>query len=328
MKLAISRIGSLLLISMMLMSCRGQISEKPPIHPQQNMDFQDRFNAQEENPFFADNRAMRTPVEGTIARGNLKDNSALFEGVAENGNFVEEIPFELTRAFLYRGKERYDIFCTPCHGGTGNGQGIVMTGGYGYVPAPTYHSERSRNLPDGEIYSAITNGIRNMPSYATQIPVEDRWAIVAYVRALQRSQYVPENEMEQFDVDLAELRSIYEQEQAEEEALAEARAASAGDDELSAEVGERLYVQNACQACHSLDGSRLVGPSFQGLFGSERNFEDGTTTTANEEYIRESITMPGAKIVEGFNNAMVPYDYLSDSEIESLIEFIKTQSDN
>ncbi|MEX0822769.1 MAG: c-type cytochrome, partial [Balneolaceae bacterium] len=274
--MAISRIGSLLLISMMLMSCRGQISEKPPIHPQQNMDFQERFNAQEENPFFADNRAMRTPVEGTIARGNLKDNSALYEGVDENGNFVEEIPFELTRAFLYRGKERYDIFCTPCHGGTGNGQGIVMTGGYGYVPAPTYHSERSRNLPDGEFYSAITNGIRNMPSYATQIPVEDRWAIVAYVRALQRSQYVPENEMEQFDVDLAELRSIYEQEQAEEEVLAEARAASAGGDEPSAEVGERLYVQNACQACHSLDGSRLVGPSFQGLFGSERNFEDGT----------------------------------------------------
>ncbi|MEX2436355.1 MAG: cytochrome c, partial [Balneolaceae bacterium] len=165
--MAISRIGSLLLISMMLMSCRGQISEKPPIHPQQNMDFQERFNAQEENPFFADNRAMRTPVEGTIARGNLKDNSALYEGVDENGNFVEEIPFELTRAFLYRGKERYDIFCTPCHGGTGNGQGIVMTGGYGYVPAPTYHSERSRNLPDGEFYSAITNGIRNMPSYAT-----------------------------------------------------------------------------------------------------------------------------------------------------------------
>ncbi|MEX2436356.1 MAG: cytochrome c, partial [Balneolaceae bacterium] len=141
-------------------------------------------------------------------------------------------------------------------------------------------------------------------------------------------QNVPENEMEQFDVDLAELRSIYEQEQAEEEALAEARAASAGDDEPSAEVGERLYVQNACQACHSLDGSRLVGPSFQGLFGSERNFEDGTTATADEEYLRESITMPGAKIVEGYNNAMVAYDYLSDSEIESLIEFIKTQSDN
>ncbi|MEX0822770.1 MAG: cytochrome c oxidase subunit II, partial [Balneolaceae bacterium] len=70
------------------------------------------------------------------------------------------------------------------------------------------------------------------------------------------------------------------------------------------------------------------GPSFQGLFGSERNFEDGTTATADEEYLRESITMPGAKIVEGYNNAMVAYDYLSDSEIESLIEFIKTQSDN
>lgn len=328
MKLAISRIGSLLLVSLILMSCRGQISEKPPVHPNQNMDFQERFNAQEENPFFADNRAMRTPVEGTIARGNLKDNSAIYEGVDENGDFVEEIPFEVTQSFLYRGKERYDIFCTPCHGGTGDGQGIIMTGGYGYVPAPSFHADRARNLSDGELYSAIANGIRTMPSYATQIPVEDRWAIVSYVRALQRSQNVPESEMEQFDVDLAELRSLYEQEQAEEEALAEAREAASGEEEVSAEVGERLYVQNACQACHSLDGSRLVGPSFQGLFGSERNFEDGTSATADEEYIRESIVSPGAKIVEGYNNAMVPYDYLSDSEIESLIEFIKTQSDN
>lgn len=267
------------------------------------------------------------PIEGTVARGNLRHDTVLFEGVTEDGNYVEENPMEMTRSFMYRGKERYDIFCAVCHGGTGDGRGIIMTGQYGYVPAPTFHSEVSRNYPDGEIYSAITNGIRSMPSYATQIPVEDRWAIVAYIRALQESQFIPEDEMERYDVDLAQLQDLYFEEQERLEALAEARAAS-GTEEISAERGEALYTRYACMTCHSTDGARLVGPTFADLYMSERNFTDGTSGIADEDYLFESIVEPGAKIVEGYNNVMQPYNYLTDDEIDSLIEFIKTLADN
>ncbi len=318
----------LLLASVLFMSCRGQKSEKPPVHPNLNMDFQNRFNAQEENEFFADNRAMRPPVEGTVARGLLKEDVEYYEGLNPDSSFVEDIPMEVTGSFIYRGQDRYDIYCSVCHGGTGDGRGIIMTGDYGYVPAPSFHSNRLREVPDGEIYSAIANGIRNMPSYATQIPVEDRWAIVSYVRALQRSQYIPEDQMQQFDVDLADLMQRYEEEQ---QALAQEREAAAAADagaEVSASRGESLYTQYACNTCHSLDGSRLVGPSFQNLFGNDRPLEDGSVVTADEDYIYESITEPSAKVAEGYPNVMQPYDYLSESELQSLIEFIKAQSDN
>lgn len=166
-----------------------------------------------------------------------------------------------------------------------------------------------------------------MPSYATQIKVEDRWAIVAYIRALQRSQNVPESEMEQYDVDLAQLQADYQAEQDRLAALEAERAAARGEEEISVARGEQLYTQNACQTCHSLDGTRLVGPSFQGLFGSERTFTDGSTRLADEAYLVQSIREPGTEVVEGYDNAMVSYDYLSEGEVQSLIEFIKTLSD-
>ncbi|WP_340103646.1 c-type cytochrome [Rhodohalobacter sp. 8-1] len=328
MRLSTSHIASLLLLSLLLMSCRGQLSEKPPISPQQNMQFQNRFNAQEQNEFFANNMAMRPPVEGTIARGKLRQNSELYQGRDENGNFVTEIPFELTQSFLYRGKERYDIYCTPCHGKTGDGQGIIMTGQYGYVPAPSYHRQASYDMPDGQFYSAITEGIRSMPAYNTQIKVEDRWAIVAYIRALQESRNVPREELEEYNVDIAQLETEYQALKERQEALAEERAAGAGEEEISAERGQQLYTANACQTCHSLDGTRLVGPSFAGLYGSERQFADGSSAVADEDYISNSIINPGSNVVEGYNNVMPPYNYLSDGEIQSLVEFIKAQSDN
>jgi mono/diheme cytochrome c family protein len=272
--------------------------------------------------------AMRPPVEGTIARGKLRQNSELYEGRDENGNFVTENPFEVTRSFLYRGKERYDIYCTPCHGNVGDGQGIIMTGQYGYVPAPSYHRQASYDMPDGQFYSAITEGIRSMPAYNTQIKVEDRWAIVAYIRALQKSQNVPREEIEEYNVDLAQLETEYEEMVAQEEALAEARSAASGEEEISASRGEQLYTANACQTCHSLDGSRLVGPSFTGLYGSERQFADGSSAIADSTYIANSIINSGDQIVESYSNVMPNYDYLSEGEVKSLIEFIKAQSDN
>ncbi|MEX2456464.1 MAG: c-type cytochrome [Balneolaceae bacterium] len=329
MKLATTHITALLLTTILMMGCRGQQSENPPISPQQNMQFQDRFNAQETNSFFDNNMSMRMPVEGTIAQGQLRDDVNLYEGTDEDGNYIEENPMDETRSFLYRGKERYDIYCQPCHGGTGDGRGVIMTGQYGYVPAPTFHRDASYDMPDGEFYSAITNGVRNMPSYASQIPVEDRWAIVAYIRALQRSQNVPEDEMDNFDVDINQLQEEYQAQQAQAEAAAELLESDGEEDEEpTAELGEALYTQYVCNSCHSLDGSRILGPSFANLFGSERNFEDGSSQVADEDYLYESIVEPGANIVEDYDNVMQSYDYLSENELQSLIEFIKEQSDN
>ncbi len=327
MKLATTHIAVLLLISILMMGCRGQQTENPPIAPQQNMQFQERFNAQQENPFFENNMSMRMPVEGTIARGKMRDNPTVYEGVDDEGNYVEENPMDVTKSFLYRGKERYDIFCQACHGGTGDGRGIIMTGQYGYVPAPTFHRSASYEMTDGEFYSAIANGIRSMPSYATQIPVEDRWAIVAYVRALQRSQNIPEAELEDYDIDIAELQEEYQARIAREEARAEAMAVDE-EEEVSAEIGEALYTRYACNTCHSVDGSRLIGPTFANLYGSERTFTDGTSQIADEDYIYESIVDPSVLIVEGYDDIMQSYDYLSESELQSLVEFIKAQSDN
>jgi len=191
----------LLPVALSLSACHGLISEKTPIHPIPDMDFQERFEAQEANSFFEDGRAMRPPVAGAIARGLLREDVAYASGRDAAGAFVLEMPVPLTRQLLERGQDRYEVFCAMCHGYTGDGKGIIMTGEYGYVPAPTYHDDRLRGIEDGHLFDVVGNGIRTMPGYAYQIPVEDRWAIVAYLRALQRSQHtsiedVPETERE------------------------------------------------------------------------------------------------------------------------------------
>ena len=179
-----------LLGGMVLGGCRGGVSGEPPIHLNQNMDYQERFDAQEPNPFFADGRAMREPVPGTVARGMLKDDTRFFLGRETDGTFVATMPVAVTQALLERGQERYNIYCAVCHDEAGDGQGIIMTGNYGYTPAPSYHDPTvaARMAADGYVYDAIANGVRTMPGYAQQIPVADRWAITAYIRALQRSQ--------------------------------------------------------------------------------------------------------------------------------------------
>ena len=183
------------LLGVGLVGCRGLPSDDPPIHPNLNMDFQEKFEAQERNPFFADNRAMRPPVPGTVARGMLKDDAPFYYGRTEDGAYVEQLPVPITREFLLRGRERYNVYCAVCHGKAGDGQGIIVTGGYGYTPPPSYHDDRLRQIQDGYLYDVIANGVRNMPGYAQQIPVADRWAIVAFVRALQRSQNAAEGDL-------------------------------------------------------------------------------------------------------------------------------------
>lgn len=321
-----TKVASVLTAGLLLASCRGQISEKPAVHPNMNMDQQPRMEAQEENRFYEDGRSMRNPVEGTVHRGGLREDPVLYEGINEDSSFVEEVPFEMTRAFLKRGQQQYEIYCTPCHGGVGDGAGIIMEGEYGFVPPPSFHDDRIRELTDGELYSAIANGIRTMPSYAHQVKVEDRWAIVGYIRALQRSQNVEEDEMDRYDVDLAALQQEFADAAAEEAAAEEDSGEAEG--EVSAERGEELLGSNGCNACHSVDGRSGIGPTFQDLFGSERVMEDGTELTADEEYIRESIVEPQAKIVEGYDPIMQPFSHLSDDEIDSMIEYFKSISDN
>ena len=320
-------------VALVLVSCRGQISEKPPIHPTLNMDQQPRKEAQEVNKFFEDNRSMRQPVEGTIARGLKKEDVAYYEGTDADGEWIADIPVKVTKELLYRGQDRYDVYCSVCHGGTGAGDGIIMTGNYGYVPAPTYHQERLREAPDGEMYSAIYNGVRTMPSYATQIKVEDRWAIVAYIRALQASQNVSEDQIAQYDVDVTELQDDYKATQERLAKLAEERAPEK-ETEATVEIGKQLVSQYACSACHNETGAAGgIGPTWKGLVGSttEGVNADGETITItkDEDYIRESIINPVAKKTQGYEQGfMASYDYRSDTEIESLVLYIKSLSDN
>jgi len=170
-----------------LSGCQGQPSEEPPIHPNLNMDFQTKYRPQKENTFFTDGRAMRQPVAGTVAQGGLKEDSKLHLG-KEGESFVTSNPMPISLAFVERGQERYDIYCAVCHGKTGIGNGIVVKRNAGMLQPPSLHDERIVQMPEGQIYDAIINGVRgNMPSYAYAIPVEDRWAIVSYIRALQLS---------------------------------------------------------------------------------------------------------------------------------------------
>ena len=179
----------LAVLTLTVASCRGTRSSDPPVHLNLNMDFQERFDPQEANPFFEDNRSMRPLVPGTVARGTLRDDVVFYEGRSEGGGFTRRMPVPATRELLERGQERYNIYCAVCHGAAGDGQGIVITGGYGYTPAPSYHIDRLRQESDGYLFDVITNGVRTMPPYGHQVPPADRWAIVAYIRALQRSQY-------------------------------------------------------------------------------------------------------------------------------------------
>lgn len=183
--------------------CRGGISDSPPVHPVQDMDFQPKLKAQSSSGFegWVDGRGMRLPVEGTVARGALGDGPLYTwktgDGI-EKDDFVSENPLPLTMEVMQRGRQRYDITCAVCHGISGRGgngpaaHGIV--GQYWPVPvasliAPppgaTADERRVSELNVGEIFDVITNGKNTMPSYAHMIPVEDRWAIIHYIRALQ-----------------------------------------------------------------------------------------------------------------------------------------------
>jgi len=180
---------------------RTTVSEARPLHPFLDMDQQPRFGTQAEgptlesgSPLFPDRRAMRPPVPGTVARGRLDTDSHLHRGLV-GGQPAGSFPpgLSVTRELLQRGRERFDISCSPCHGAAGYGDGLVSRradrlGEGTWTPPSSLHTDLVRSRPVGHLYNTITNGIRNMPAYGRQVAVLDRWAIVAYVKALQRSQ--------------------------------------------------------------------------------------------------------------------------------------------
>lgn len=162
-----------LAIALLALGCRQDMHDQP------------RYEPLEPSAFFAEGQSARPPVQGTVARGTLRQDLYFFTGKVGNthGN---EIPFSPTREVLLRGQERYNIYCAPCHSRTGDGDGMIVR--RGYRRPPSFHEERMRQAPLGHYFDAITNGFGAMPDYAPQVAPRDRWAIAAYIRALQLSQ--------------------------------------------------------------------------------------------------------------------------------------------
>ena len=161
-------------------SCRQQMAETG------------REKPLDHSAFFDDRRVARPLVPGTVARGQLKAETTFYTGKTGDG-LTDQLPTPLTKELLARGRDRYEVFCTPCHGRVGTGEGAVTK--RGMRPPPSYHLPRLREVPLGYFFDVITNGFGIMPNYADQVPPADRWAIAAYIRALQVSQGIPVAEL-------------------------------------------------------------------------------------------------------------------------------------
>jgi mono/diheme cytochrome c family protein len=166
---------------------------------QQKMADQPRYEPLSRSTFFGDDRAARPLVEGTVARGQLRSDEHFYTG-KEGGKLVDLFPFPADLAVLTRGQQRFNIFCSPCHDRVGTGQGMIVR--RGYRAPPSLHIDRLRQAPSGHFFDVMSKGFGVMPDYAQQVPPEDRWAIVAYIRALQLSQHasvadVPEDQRQQ-----------------------------------------------------------------------------------------------------------------------------------
>ncbi|HEY5057251.1 MAG TPA: cytochrome c [Acidobacteriaceae bacterium] len=158
---------------LVLAGCRADMQDQPRMFPQRG------------TGFFADGRSVRPQVENTVARGQLHEDSYFYTGL-DGGKEGNTLPFAATPAVLERGQERYNVYCTPCHSRVGNGEGMIVQ--RGYRPAGNFHTERLMNAPLGHFFNVISNGFGAMPEYASQVAPADRWAIVAYIKALQLSQ--------------------------------------------------------------------------------------------------------------------------------------------
>jgi hypothetical protein len=177
-KLAACSAGAVLLI---LTGCRQDMHDQPkyiPLRP---------------SSFFDDGRSARPIPAGTVARGHLDADIAFYTGKGPDGKYVDAFPFPITKDVLMRGQNRYNIYCTPCHDRLGTGNGMVVRRGFRHPPS--YHIDRLRQAPNGYIFDVITNGFGAMQDYSAQIEPADRWAIIAYERALQLSQNATLNDV-------------------------------------------------------------------------------------------------------------------------------------
>lgn len=293
-----------------LTGCRGWESEKPPVHLIPNMDTQEKGKAyrKDDTGLFADGRMMRPPVEGTVAIGQLDEDDAYFKGLDEKGEFVLKLPAAIraddgsaTPEAIARGKDRFKVYCSPCHGAAGDGEGTVNAAKGLLVPPPSMFSDRVKELKNGKLYAAMLNGVNNgnMASYAAQLPVDDRWAIVAFVRDLERGK--DSNQSWEPGGDTGPAVDL---------------------SKPSADLGKKLFKDKGCNACHSLDGSKLVGPSFKGIWGKTEKTSGGDVTV-DLAYVTESIRAPMAKVVDGYPPAMPPA-VVTDLEAQSIAMFIES----
>jgi len=163
----------LLVLTALLLGCRQKMANQP------------RYDPLEPSDFFADKMSARPRIPGTVARGELVSNDFMATGKI-NGADGDGFPFAVTAAVMNRGEERFNIYCSQCHGKVGDGNGMVPS--RGYRRPPSFHTEALRRAVTGHFFDVMTNGFGAMPSYAPQVPVEDRWAIIAYIRALQLAQ--------------------------------------------------------------------------------------------------------------------------------------------
>ncbi len=184
---------TLVAVLLAMSACRGQITEGAPIVVERNMYDQERYDPQASSRFFADHGAMRPVVPGTVPTEGFEDDESVATGVLLDATgYVMTIPDAVvTRlggmtATVQRGRDRFDIYCAACHGRTGDGKSLIAQAGF--PPLPKLGDARICTMPDGQLYASIANGVRNMPPYAAQLDVGDRWAVVAYVRALELNQ--------------------------------------------------------------------------------------------------------------------------------------------
>jgi len=173
-------VGAAMAAMLVLAGCRQDMQDQPKFVPQRG------------TTFFADGRSARPQVENTVARSQMHEDEYFYTGL-KDGKEGDGLPLPLTPELIERGQERYNIYCTPCHSRVGNGAGMIVQ--RGYRPAGNFHEDRLRNAPLGHFFAVITNGYGAMPEYASQVTPEDRWAIAAYVRALQLSQNAKQSDV-------------------------------------------------------------------------------------------------------------------------------------
>jgi mono/diheme cytochrome c family protein len=287
-----------------VVGCRGWVSEDPPVHLNWNMDTQEKGKAYRRAEMFSDGRYMRTPPEGTVAQGWLKEDDHLSLGLVDGKPALALPPsFVGGEEAVKRGQQRYGIYCSPCHGYAGDGGGAIaprMT-----VKPPSFHDARLKDMAAGQIYRAILNGVNNgnMGSYAAQIPESDRWDIILYVRALQRSK--------------------------DPTVTLGGKAPEAVDPNAGpADRGKALYAAKGCNACHSIDGTRVLGPTWQGIYGMKEKTNKGEITV-DDAYLTESMLTPAAQITDTYPPVMpavfgTPAAPLTDGEVSDLIAYIKS----